>query len=700
MSEPKPRGLEFVNLSNHIATLETYSGRSGRIEGINRIAGAIGENLGIETVDPLILHDTLFTEYSMHGLSSPVIQSCAVEIWTRLQGDQHPLIVRRLFPDQNGDAKTGPRSGNIKSLEDLTAEIGSFYDYFSANYDTTEVTPEIMVHRVIDVGNPPLQEDPFLPYPGGDITPLGNHTYQIRTTFGADESVQGFPHDTWIVKFDPDGSLSVSSPTIEQKTHSVVPAPDEYRHIEIPEDFQNTPSLKEVALIVSLAKVAKNLEDQYGGHRLEFDETIINGKKTLVIIEAAPFEIYDNSYERLRPFGDKIVLPLNLITSSADIHALPSSDLTIAHLPPQMFQGNELRQTLMDLALTAKAMNIPLAVLVSGDIATQHAVRDLIDSGHIVWFTGGEQFESGEKIRLFKKFDGDYDWERENPIVIRGQMQGRGVERIGGKAVGLEKLDKHGFTTPARFILETSLTRRIVEDLGLNEDVTKLDQLSATDSLKEIATFTEKIREAIINLPDNHIPDLEEALSKIGGNLFAVRSSARLEDGQVSLAGIYHTELNVAKEGLRKAILEVLASAFDPLAVKSALAIDVKPSEASIAVIIQTMIQGPATGTIFTKEHLKGDEKVLKIEVARLGSQVVDGTATEGDTQLVWVKKSTREVTKNVMPGSGPILSDDQIEKLMGLGLAIETELDEGPQDIEYAIDEKNNIIILQTRPL
>jgi hypothetical protein len=708
MSEPKPRGPEFIRFDDYLVDRKSYSGRSGRIKGFNRTDEAIGKILGIKTIDPIILSGTLFTEYSAHGLSSPIIQACAAEIWTRLGGGkEHPLIVRRLFPDQKGVAMDGPRSGNNTSLRELTAAIGDFYrDYTERNYDVTKVAPEIMAHRVIDTGNPPLREEPFLPHPGGDVTPLGNHTYQIRATYGADESTQGFPHDTWIVKIDSDDSFSASA-TIDQKTKSSVPARDaNYRQIEIPQGDQNEPSLREKGLIVSLAELAKNLEDQHGGHRLEFNGTVVNGMNTLVITEAAPFTIHNNSYEMLRPFGDKgnkIVLPLNLITSSEDIKALPSGELVITYLAPEMFQGNQLRKALTNLALTAKANNIPLVALVAGDIATQHAVRDLRDLDHIVWFTGKQRFEPGEEIRLFRKANGDYDWEREDPIVSQDRMQGRGVERIGGKAVGLEKLREHGFPTPPHFVLETSVFRRIIDDLGLCDDLERLNELSPTDTPEEIATFTDPIRNAILNLPVNHIPDLEEALAGLDTKLFSVRSSARLEDGKMSYAGIYKTRLNVTKEGLRSAILEVLASAVSPLAVKSALGMDIKPSEASIAVIVQKMIQGPATGTIFTREHLKHDPNVLRIEVARLGEQIVDGTVAEADVQLILVDKRTRKITSNEMPGSGPILDDNQIEELIAQGLAIETAL-HGSQDIEFAISgeegEEGKIVFLQARPL
>jgi hypothetical protein len=262
---------ESARFSGYLTDRLSYRGRSGRIHGFNRIAAAIGSIPNIRIAEPVILLDKLYAEYAANGLSS-TIRDCAVEIFGRLQGDQHELIVRRLFPDRDGNAQDGERSGNVQSAEDLIAEIGKFYDFFTKHYDTSEVTPEIMVHRVVDTGNPPLRVEPFLPHQGGDVTPIDPDTYQVQALWGADESVQGYPHDTWNVRYHPDGSAIISPPTREQKTHSKIPAPGEYREIEIPEEDQDRLPLSRVQILCllrlpkiyasSMAHIAWNLMEQ------------------------------------------------------------------------------------------------------------------------------------------------------------------------------------------------------------------------------------------------------------------------------------------------------------------------------------------------------------------------------------------------------------------------------------------------------
>jgi len=363
-----------------------------------------------------------------------------------------------------------------------------------------------------------------------------------------------------------------------------------------------------------------------------------------------------------------------------------------------MFQGNDLRGALIDLALTAKAKNVPLVVLVAGNIATQHAVRDIIDFGHTVWFTGKEQFKQGERIRLFETNDGGYGWERDNPILYQEEVKGRSIGRVGGKINGLQKIEASGYKTAPYFGIETSVSRRIIKALGLNKRFLALDQLSPDDRVDYISQFTKNIVGKITNYDGDLVPDLERALSKIGGNSFSVRSSATVEDGDKSFAGIFKTKLKVEKQGLRKAILKVIASAASPYAVKEALGANLKPSDISVAVIVQRMVDADFAGTIFTKDHLTDKDNYLRIEAVRgLGDQVVDATAKE--SQHILVDKETGDITSDRSLKSSNILNIHQVEKLAELGRDLEKILDEGPQDIEWAMKDEE-IIVLQTRPL
>ena len=131
---------------------------------------------------------------------------------------------------------------------------------------------------------------------------------------------------------------------------------------------------------------------------------------------------------------------------------------------------------------------------------------------------------------------------------------------------------------------------------------------------------------------------------------------------------------------------------------KEALGANLKPSDISVAVIVQRMVDADFAGTIFTKDHLTDKDNYLRIEAVRgLGDQVVDATAKE--SQHILVDKETGDITSDRSLKSSNILNIHQVEKLAELGRDLEKILDEGPQDIEWAMKDEE-IIVLQTRPL
>lgn len=690
------KSKEAHSLSGFVTDVASYIGRSERIEGFRKIKDAIVGVPGILYVNPLILLEGAYNSFRADPESTEFRQSVE-SIWNLLDGESHPLVVRRLFPDQNGSTKDGPRSGNITSSDMLFSEVAKFYDFYDRTYLGQDVLPEIMVHRVVDTANPPKigPEPVLLPYPGGDVIHLGPNKLQVRATFGADESVQGFPADVWIVEFKSDGSIEIRQNVRANKLESHIPGVTQYRTIPIPEDFQETPALN-LLQVHSLAVTCRNLSEKHGPHRLEFDQTRIEGEEVLVVIETAPFLIQENSKESVEEFKFGITQPIMTFLSEQDFDAIPENALLYAHIPNNYFRGNERRDALTRLAIIAKERGTKLVVLAAGNIATTHAGRVLTDNGHLLVFAENEQFFEGENIRVFTKRN-HLLWERESPIALQDSMEGRGNDRVGGKAFGLRKLEEHGFETAPYFVLETSLFRRVMEETGGDA---LLEGISSTTSESAIRKLAKKIEKKILNYDYSKLPSISEALQRIGGTEFAVRSSAICEDGKKSFAGIFLTCPNVEREGLNRAILEVLASSMTEYAIRAAKVLDVKPSQLQMAVIIQKMVDSSKAGTIFTMDPQTGNENRLLIEATMgLGEGIVDGTATVRQ-KVVADKKSGAIRETSVYASQSEVLSESDTERLIELGIAVERKLKEGPQDIEWAMDPTGKITILQSRVL
>lgn len=636
----------------------------------------------------------MYQEYGDNGISDKLKTSVQFA-WQSLEGDIYPLIVRRLFPDEKGEAQSGPRSGNVTSTEELLLEVEKFYKYYDQHYLGKDVLPEIMIHRVIDAGNPPKQESPFLPYPGGDVVCLGANKFQVRATFGADESVQGFPSDTWEVEFRPDTSVEIHQTTHAQKTESIIPGIDTYKKISVPEEFHGISALNNIQ-VLSLAEACRRMTKLYGHHRLEFDGTRKNGQELLAIIESALFSFREPPREAITDFVSSTTKPIMTFNSEQDFTNIPENELVFANIPSTYFQGNERREALTRLSIIAKEKKAKLVVFAAGNIATQHAVRVLMDNGHIVIFIGNEELNNEEEVRLFTK-NNDLIWERENPIVLHDHMEGRAIDRVGGKAFGLHKLEKNGFKTSPYFVIETSLFRRIIEEAGVDN---LLGNINNATNPEEIKRVSQAITSAILSYDTKHIPSLTEVLMKVKGERFSVRSSAVCEDGKYSFAGIFKTRLNVSPDDINMAILEVLASGVSEDAIRMARTLDIKPSQMQMSVIIQRMVDAKKAGTIFTRDHISGDEGLMRIDaVEGLGEAIVDGTAKTPQS-LVINKKTGLIQQGDVYLSRGSVLTTEEIQMLIDLGLNIERILKEGPQDIEWAIDQSGQILPLQTRPL
>lgn len=696
INSDRTKNSEIPSNSGFVTDVESYKGRSERIEGFRKIKDAIVGVPGIRYVNPLILHEGAYNSFRADSESATFKESLE-SIWSSLDGESHPLVVRRLFPDQNGSTKDGPRSGNITSPDMLFTEVAKFYDFYDSNYLGQDVVPEIMVHQVVDTANPPKigPEPEMLPYPGGDVIHLGPNKLQVRATYGADESVQGFPADVWIVEFKSDGSTEIRQTVRAKKLESLIPGVSQYRTIPIPEEFQETPALSPLQ-VHSLAVTCHNLSDKHGPHRLEFDQTRIAGEDELVIIEAAPFSIQENSRESVAEFEFGITQPVKTFLSEQGFQEIPENALLYAHIPNNYFRGNERRDALTRLAIIAKERGTKLVVLAAGNIATTHAGRVLTDNGHLLVFAENEQFIEGEDIRVFTK-GSHLLWERENPIALQDRMKGRGNDRVGGKAFGLRKLEEHGFETAPYFVLETSLFRRIMEETGGDTDLEKIVSTTSERTVREIA---KQIKKKFLDYDHSKIPSLTEAIQRIGGTEFAVRSSAICEDGKNSFAGIFLTCPNVRPEGLNQAVLEVLASAMTEYAIRAAKVLDVKPSHLQMAVIIQRMVDSTKAGTIFTMDPMTENENRLLIEATRgLGEGIVDGTATVRQ-QVVVDKKSKTITGMSVHSSQTDVITESDMTRLIELGISVERRLKEGPQDIEWAIDPTGKIIILQSRVL
>jgi pyruvate,water dikinase len=139
----------------------------------------------------------------------------------------------------------------------------------------------------------------------------------------------------------------------------------------------------------------------------------------------------------------------------------------------------------------------------------------------------------------------------------------------------------------------------------------------------------------------------------------------------------------------------------------------------AMAVVVQQMVDAMCAGVMFTRSPLTGDKSVITIEGAwGLGSAVVSGEVTPDRWVLgkITGEISVRDISDKharqvPSPGGGihevaneaaiatqPCLSDEQLMALREVGRKIERHYGK-PQDIEWALNQDGNVLLLQSRP-
>src|SRR5215207_9714159 len=121
---------------------------------------------------------------------------------------------------------------------------------------------------------------------------------------------------------------------------------------------------------------------------------------------------------------------------------------------------------------------------------------------------------------------------------------------------------------------------------------------------------------------------LQEAAERLGGDRFAVRSSGAAEDlPDASYAGLYESYLNVAAEQLGAAVRRCFAAA----ASERVAAYHERHGSmtATMAVLIQVMVDPIAAGVAFTAHPVTGDPtETVVTAVTGLGDRLVSGETT------------------------------------------------------------------------
>lgn len=300
---------------------------------------------------------------------------------------------------------------------------------------------------------------------------------------------------------------------------------------------------------------------------------------------------------------------------------------------------------------------------------------------------------------------------------------------VGGKCANLgELVGRIGVPVPNGFAVSAYAYQVFLEKTKADKKIEALLSGMEMADMKSLQDTSKKIRNHIEGLP---MPkEMEKAILRAYQELcehvgkknvaVAVRSSATAEDlPGASFAGQQDTFLNVTQKNLLSNIKKCWSSLFTPRAIVYRKEKGFSHNEVLISVAIQELIFSHASGVMFTLEPVSGAEDKVVINASwGLGEAIVGGQMTpdeyvvEKGTFRILEKHVVKKEKQIVSDNKGgtkwaavpqkmqdrPALTDEAIIRLAQYGVQIENHYG-GPQDIEWAVDERGRIFILQTRP-
>jgi pyruvate,water dikinase len=312
-------------------------------------------------------------------------------------------------------------------------------------------------------------------------------------------------------------------------------------------------------------------------------------------------------------------------------------------------------------------------------------------------------------------------------VIPLQQINGEMAEAVGQKMARLAEIGTRlGCRVPHGFVVTTWACQTFFEQAGLLpllNEWSKLEANGAPERIQKAAELKAAVMAASVPrvIQKAILAGLKKLRKESSFSTLAIRSSAPGEDGSVSFAGLYTTQLGVPFEAAVNTYREIVASLFSPIAIKYRKGAGVHPAQAMMAVGYQCLVEARAAGVLYTLDPTAPEINAIVISaITGLGKPVVDGTSS-ADRMIV-----SREFPHHILSSSiaqkGEMLSPsfskglvmeevpadqrdkacldaEEIGQLAHMALQIE-QYSKRAQDIEWAVDKKGNIFILQARPL
>lgn len=320
----------------------------------------------------------------------------------------------------------------------------------------------------------------------------------------------------------------------------------------------------------------------------------------------------------------------------------------------------------------------------------------------------------------------------DKPVYWFSELSKDSLNVAGGKGANLGEMTQLGFPVPPGFAVSVAAYYQAIRENGLEVPIKKiLVELTDLEDSDKLEATSDAIKELIVKAP---VPEpiakaIEESYArlchdtKIDNVLVAIRSSATAEDlPSASFAGQQATFLNIqGAQQVISAVRDCWASLFEARAIYYRVKHGFDHMRVGLCAVVQQMVQSQVSGVMFTADPVSGRLDRVVIEAGfGLGEAIVSGLISPDMYMLnheasTILSKNIAEQTIGIFrlsdgqTNEGAIpkdqrklqkLKDEHIIKLARIGLDIQKAYGGKPQDIEWALDDRDQLFIVQTRAI
>mgnify|MGYP006274877903 CR=1 FL=1 len=290
------------------------------------------------------------------------------------------------------------------------------------------------------------------------------------------------------------------------------------------------------------------------------------------------------------------------------------------------------------------------------------------------------------------------DEPRSDPPYVCSLGELQAEDMVGGKGAALSALRcRFQLPVPPGLAVTTRAFHHFLDSNGLREWIDRQLARLGPNADQEYTLVSQEIQACIMeaNIPPEIIQAVDKALEAEGQNSgpLALRSSAVAEDAQVSFAGQYESLLHISPHAWPKAYTSVLASKYSAHALYYRVHKGYTDRQTPMAVVIMPMVQAAVSGIMYTRRenHAQGMDTYM---VRGSGQNLAAGSNYQAHIALC----SSGDHFEHEHSGQD-LLDRANLDRLYQAGKTLDQAFD-AAQDIEWVLDDQNELCILQSRPV